>query len=95
MKLKILQLRIASRLVQHQRMTVPAPQAIILSLPEEGTIYTFGRSVQVAENAPLELDLAFDLQLRIHLWQTILVLLLLACFAVTLTLVTTRQDATQ
>ncbi|HIF31220.1 MAG: hypothetical protein ABGX22_04515 [Pirellulaceae bacterium] len=76
-------------------MTVPAPQAIILSLPEEGTIYTFGRSVQVAENAPLELDLAFDLQLRIHLWQTILVLLLLACFAVTLTLVTTRQDATQ
>jgi hypothetical protein len=87
--------QIASRLVQHQRMTVPAPQAIILSLPEEGTIYTFGRSVQVAENAPLELDLAFDLQLRIHLWQTILVLLLLACFAVTLTLVTTRQDATQ
>jgi hypothetical protein len=87
--------QIASRLVQHQRMTIPAPQAIIISLPEEGTIYTFGRSVQVAENAPLELDLKFDLQRRILLWQTVLVLALLASFAATFSLVTTRRDTTQ
>ncbi len=62
--------QIAGRLVQHQHTTEPAPQAIIISLPEEGSVYTFSRSVQVAENAPLELDLDFGLQLRLHLWQT-------------------------
>ena len=53
--------QIAGRLVQHQRTTEPAPQAIIISLPEEGAVYTFSRSVQVAENEPLELDLDFGL----------------------------------
>jgi len=85
--------QIAGRLVQHQRTTEPAPQAIIISLPEEGTVYTFGRSVQVAENAPLELDLDFGLQFRLQLWQTVLVLALLAVFAATLTFVTTRRNA--
>ncbi len=85
--------QIAGRLVQHQRTTEPAPQAIIISLPEEGAVYTFSRSVQVAENAPLELDLDFGSQLRLHLWQTALVLVLLAAFAATLALVTTRRDA--
>jgi hypothetical protein len=85
--------QIAGRLVQHQRTTEPAPQAIIISLPEEGAVYTFSRSVQVAENAPLELDLGFDLQLRLHLWQTLLVLALLTAFAATLAFVTTRQEA--
>ena len=85
--------QIAARLVQHQRTTEPAPQAIIISLPEEGTVYTFSRSVQVAENAPLELDLHFGSQLRFRLWQTVLVLALLAAFAATLTFVTRRRDA--
>jgi hypothetical protein len=85
--------QIASRLVQHQRTTVTAPQAIIISLPEEGTVYTFSRSVQVAENAPLELDLDFGLQRRIHPWQAILVLALLVGLAGTLALVTTRRVA--
>lgn len=85
--------KIASRLVRHQRTTVTAPQAIIISLPEEGTVYTFSRSVQVAENAPLELDLDFGLQHRIQLWQAILVLVLLAGFAVALTLFTTKRAA--
>ncbi len=84
--------QIAARLVQHQHTTEPAPQAIIISLPEEGEVYTFGRSVQVAENAPLELDLVFDSKLRLHLWQTALLLTLLAGFAAALAFVTTRDD---
>lgn len=69
--------QIAARLVQHQHTTDPAPQAIIISLPEEGDIYTFGRSVQVAENAPLELELDFRSKLALHFWQTGVVVLLL------------------
>ncbi len=85
--------QIAGRLVHHQRTTEPAPQAIIISLPEEGAVYTFRRSVQVAENEPLDLDLDFGLQLRLHLWQTGLVLALLFAFAATLAFVTTRPAA--
>lgn len=73
--------QIAGRLVQHQHTTEPAPQAILISLPEEGSVYTFSRSVQVAENAPLELDLDFASRLRLHFWQIALVLLLLVGLA--------------
>ena len=86
--------RIAARLVRHQRTTEPAPQGIIISLPEEGTVYAFGRSVQVAENAPLKLDLHFDLQRRLHLWQTALVLALLTAIAATLAIVATKRSET-
>ncbi|MEL6110465.1 MAG: hypothetical protein AAFU85_31035, partial [Planctomycetota bacterium] len=83
---KVLQ-QIAVRLVQHQRTTEPAPQAILISLPEEGTVYTFRRTVQVAENAPLALDLDFALQRRLRVWQIALVggvlVLLIAAFAIT------------
>jgi hypothetical protein len=85
--------QIAGRLVQHQRTTEPAPQAIIISLPEEGAVYTFSRSVQVAENVPLELDLTFGSQLQLHLWQTALVLALLAALSATLAFVKTRREA--
>jgi hypothetical protein len=72
--------KIAGRLVQHQRTTEPAPQAILISLPEEGTIYSFRRSVQVAESAPLELQLQFHSQYKLRPWQwatlALLVLLL-------------------
>ena len=61
--------RIAGRLVQHQRTTEPAPQAILITLPEEGNIYSFRRSVQVAENTPLELQLQFNSQYKLRLWQ--------------------------
>lgn len=70
-------MQIAGRLVRHQHATEPAPQAIIISLPEEGDVYTFGRSVQVAENSPLQLDLDFSSKLKLHLWQIMLVLSLL------------------
>ncbi len=61
--------RMAGRLVQHQRATEPAPQAIVISLPEEGHVYSFRRSVQVAENAPLELQLEFHSQTKLRAWQ--------------------------
>jgi hypothetical protein len=82
--------QIAGRLVQHQHTTDPAPQAIIISLPEEGDVYTFARSVQVSENAPLELDLEFSSKLRLHLWQTALVVVLLIGIGAALALVSTR-----
>lgn len=68
--------QIAGRLVQHQRSTEPAPQAIIISVPEEGTVYSFSRSVQVAENSPLELELAFASEYRLAIWQWAVVALL-------------------
>lgn len=73
--------RIAGRLVQHQRTTEPAPQAIVISLPEEGQVYTFSRSVQVAENAPLELDLDFESRLKLPFLKSAFALLLLVCFS--------------
>lgn len=86
--------RIASRLVQHQHTTEPAPQAIIISLPEEGNIYTFARPVQVAENAPLELDLDFASKLKLHPWQIGMALVLLAGLAVAIAFTTTRGYST-
>jgi hypothetical protein len=83
--------QIAARLVQHQHTTDPASQAIIISLPEEGDIYTFGRSVQVAENAPLELELDFRSKLKLQLWQTALVLVLLGSIGAMLTFVSTSE----
>ena len=85
--------QIAGRLVQHQHTTEPAPQAIIISLPEEGDVYTFGRTVQVSENALLELDLEFASKLKLPLWQTSLVLALLITIVAALTFAATRQKA--
>ncbi|MEM7145045.1 MAG: hypothetical protein AAF591_07895 [Verrucomicrobiota bacterium] len=76
--------RIAGRLVRHQRTIDPAPQNITITLPEEGTIYTFNRSVQVSENAPLELKLGFASTQKIGFWNAVLVLVLLAALAATL-----------
>jgi len=77
--------QIAGRLVQHQRTTEPAPQAIVISLPEEGTIYRFSRGVQVAQNAPLELDLQFHSRYKLQLWQWAVVgsVLILTAFGLT------------
>jgi hypothetical protein len=74
--------KIAGRLVQHQRTTEPAPQAIVISLPEEGNIYSFRRSVQVAENAPLELQLKFNSQYKLRIWQWALLAGLVVLLAV-------------
>ena len=73
--------QIAGRLVQHQRTTEPAPQAIIISLPEDGNIYSFRRSVQVAESAPLELQLEFHSQYKLRVWQWVTVAALIGLLA--------------
>ena len=69
--------RIAGRLVQHQRTTEPAPQAIVISLPEEGEVSTFSRSVQVSENSPLELQLEYVATLDLPFGRSLFTLLLL------------------
>ncbi len=84
--------QIAARLVQHQHTTDPAPQAIIISLPEEGEVYTFGRTVQVAENSPLDLELDFVSKLRLNLWRTFVVLTLLISIASLLAIATTKHQ---
>jgi hypothetical protein len=75
--------QIAGRLVQHQRAAEPAPQAIIISVPEDGTVYSFSRGVQVAENAPLELELSFGSQYEMRVWQWIVVItaIVILCFS--------------
>ncbi|GAB5406561.1 MAG: hypothetical protein Aurels2KO_47920 [Aureliella sp.] len=85
--------RIAARLVQHQRTTEPAPQAIILSLPEEGSLYEFRRSVQVAEGAPLELKLDFGRTHRMMKWQTLVLGLILAVIACAFTVGSRRLSS--
>ncbi|MCA9189754.1 MAG: hypothetical protein KDA99_29225, partial [Planctomycetales bacterium] len=70
--------QIAGRLVQHQRTAEPAPQALVISLPEEGSVYTFTRGVQVAENAPLELDLRLRSGYAVEYWRALLLLAVLA-----------------
>ncbi|MDB4358754.1 hypothetical protein N9Z18_00775 [Verrucomicrobiales bacterium] len=74
--------RIAAQLVKHQRSSIPAPQAITITLPEEGEIYTFHRTVQVAENAPLNLDLTFTGSHQISIGKAVVLLLLCALVAV-------------
>ncbi|MCA9161175.1 MAG: hypothetical protein KDA72_22745, partial [Planctomycetales bacterium] len=73
---------IAARLVQHQRASEPAPRAILISLPEEGTVYTFSRTVQVAQSQPLELDLDFESQAKLRPWQIAAAVSLLVIIAV-------------
>jgi hypothetical protein len=83
--------RIAGRLVHHQRTTEPAPQAILISLPEEGVVYTFARSVQVAEDSPLELDLDFAWQYRTPFWRSFGLIVLLASIAIGFAWVSMRR----
>jgi hypothetical protein len=83
--------QIAARLVQHQHTTEPAPQAFIISLPEEGEVYTFARSVQVAENAPLELQLEFRNKLSLHLWQIVAIVFLLTLVGVSFAYATSTK----
>lgn len=83
--------QIAGRLVQHQRTAEPAPQAIVVSLPEEGEIFTFERSVQVAENSPLELDLQFGSPRQLSVVQYALVMGLVIAFATSFGLAAGRK----
>ena len=48
---------IASRIVSQQLAAEPAPVALDVTLPERGTVLTFGRSVQVDGERPMSIDL--------------------------------------
>lgn len=74
--------RIATKLVAHQRTTLPAPQTISITLPEEGSVYTFQRTVQVAENASLKLELSFDRESETDAWRIAATILLLGLIGV-------------
>jgi len=87
--------QIAGRLVQHQRSTEPAPQAIQISLPEEGSVDTFRRTVQVAESAPLELKLQFCSKYELRIWQWLLLAGLLVLLTATLSYGTKRSNGVQ
>jgi len=48
---------IAARIVAQQLAAEPAPTALDVTLPERGTVLSFGRSVQVDGNRPMVIDL--------------------------------------
>ncbi len=48
---------IANRIVTQQLAAEPAPVALDVTLPERGTVLTFGRSVQVDGDRPMAIDL--------------------------------------
>ena len=74
---------IATRLVTHQRSTEPAPQAISMTLPEEGRVFTFSRSVKVKRDAPLTLDLRFESpRVRSSSREAIVIILVLALIGI-------------
>ena len=70
--------RIGTRMVQQQRSAEPSTQALTVTLPEEGTVYAFTRAVQVAENAPLELELSFAKTESLSIWRFAALVALLA-----------------
>ena len=62
---------IAGRMVDQQLAAEPAPSAIDVTIPEHGRVITFGRSLQVDGDAPLELRLALARSGRGNLYWTI------------------------
>ena len=56
--------------------TVARPMGLVL--PSEGLVYRFERPLQVAENAPLNLELGFAPQARLAWWRVVAGLILLA-----------------
>ncbi|MEM0898064.1 MAG: hypothetical protein AAGJ79_14400, partial [Verrucomicrobiota bacterium] len=69
--------RIAGRIVAHQQSAEPAAQAIALTLPDEGNVYTFTRTVQVRDNAALQLEVTIDSRKRAAEQRFFLVILIL------------------
>jgi hypothetical protein len=83
---------IATRLVDQQLATEPAPGAIDVTLPERGRVLTFTRSLQVDGGAPLQLSLAVGKIARTSLGFSALLLLAIAGLAA-LTLMRNKSDS--
>jgi hypothetical protein len=75
---------IANRIVTQQLAAEPAPVALDVTLPERGTVLTFGRSVQVDGDRPMILDLNFKRQGVSHAWLGLLICLTAAALAGTI-----------
>ncbi|MCB1229156.1 MAG: hypothetical protein KDN19_02755 [Verrucomicrobiae bacterium] len=85
--------RIAGRIVRQQRTIEPATRAMSVTLPEEGQVYRFERALQVAENAPLKLELEFGDRSRPDAWKVLLVLAMILGLAAMLGWQGRRMDA--
>jgi hypothetical protein len=83
---------IATRLVDQQLATEPAPGAIDVTLPERGRVLTFTRSLQVDGGAPLQLSLTVGKIARTSLGFSALLLLAIAGLAA-LTLMRNKSDS--
>jgi hypothetical protein len=68
---------IANRIVTQQLAAEPAPVALDVTLPERGTVLTFGRSVQVDGQRPMSITLDLKRSGGGFAWLAILVCLLL------------------
>jgi hypothetical protein len=72
---------IASRLVDQQLNTEPAPGAIDVTLSENGRVFTFTRSLQVDGSAPLELKVEIGKIAHINLRVALFLLMIIAAIA--------------
>jgi hypothetical protein len=77
--------RMAKKLVAQQQNSEPASQAIQSKLPEQGTVYSFKRSVHVDGGTPLELNFDLKPAPKPNLWLVACLLIgLVAFFAMAL-----------
>ena len=68
---------IANRIVTQQLAAEPAPVALDVTLPERGTVLTFGRSVQVDGKRPMAITLSLNRNGSSFAWLAVLLCLLL------------------
>ncbi|MES2924330.1 MAG: hypothetical protein V4819_22455 [Verrucomicrobiota bacterium] len=68
---------IANRIVTQQLAAEPAPVALDVTLPERGTVLTFGRSVQVDGKRPMAIDLKLKRSGSGFAWLAVFLCLLL------------------
>ena len=68
---------IANRIVTQQLAAEPAPVALDVTLPERGTVLTFGRSVQVDGKRPMAITLSLKRSGGSFAWLAVLLCLLL------------------
>jgi hypothetical protein len=73
--------RIAGKIVRQQQGTEAIARPMGLVLPTEGMVYRFERPLQVAENAPLNLELGYAPQARLAWWRVFFCVALLGGIA--------------
>ena len=67
---------IANRLVSQQLAAEPAPVALDVTLPERGTVLTFGRSVQADGKRPMSITLRLERNASGFSWLALVLCLL-------------------